>query len=58
VIETIFDIPGIAGITVQSTLANDYNVTLATTILLALAVVVVNALTDIFYSIVDPRVRL
>ncbi len=58
VIETIFDIPGIAGITVQSTLANDYDVTLATTILLALAVVVVNALTDIFYALVDPRVRL
>src|SRR5438067_7261775 len=58
IVETIFDIPGIAGITVQSTLANDYNVTLATTILLALAVVFVNALTDVFYAIVDPRVRL
>jgi ABC-type dipeptide/oligopeptide/nickel transport system permease component len=58
VVETIFDIPGIAGITVQSTIANDYNVTLATTILLALAVVVVNALTDVFYAIIDPRVRL
>jgi ABC-type dipeptide/oligopeptide/nickel transport system permease component len=58
IVETIFDIPGIAGITVHSTLASDYDVTLATTILLALAVVVVNALTDIFYAIVDPRVRL
>jgi ABC-type dipeptide/oligopeptide/nickel transport system permease component len=58
IVETIFDIPGIAGITVQSTLASDYNVTLATTILLALAVVFVNALTDVFYAIVDPRVRL
>ena len=58
IVETIFDIPGIAGITVQSTLASDYNVTLATTILLSLAVVVVNALTDVFYAIVDPRVRL
>jgi ABC-type dipeptide/oligopeptide/nickel transport system permease component len=58
IIETIFGIPGIAGITVQSTIASDYNVTLATTIILAVAVVVVNALTDIFYAIVDPRVRL
>src|SRR5205085_33548 len=58
IVETIFDIPGIAGITVQSTLANDYDVTLATTILLALAVVFVNALTDVFYALVDPRVRL
>ncbi len=58
IIETIFGIPGIAGITVQSTIASDYNVTLATTIILAVAVVVVNALTDIFYAVVDPRVRL
>ncbi|HZS89774.1 MAG TPA: ABC transporter permease [Chloroflexota bacterium] len=58
IIENLFNIPGIAQITVQSTLANDYNVTLATTVLLALAVVVVNALTDIFYALVDPRVRL
>jgi ABC-type dipeptide/oligopeptide/nickel transport system permease component len=58
IIENLFNIPGIAQITVQSTLANDYNVTLATTVLLALAVVVVNALTDIFYAVVDPRVRL
>jgi len=58
IVETVFGIPGIAGLTVQSTLNSDYNVTLATTILLAVAVVVVNALTDIFYAIVDPRVRL
>lgn len=58
IVETVFGIPGIAGITVQSTVASDYNVTLATTIVLALAVVVVNALTDIFYALVDPRVRL
>lgn len=58
IVETIFGIPGIAGITVQSTLASDYDVTLATTIVLALAVVVVNALTDVFYAIIDPRVRL
>lgn len=58
IIETIFDIPGIGNITVQSTLASDYNVTLATTIILAIAVVVVNALTDVFYALVDPRVRL
>ncbi len=58
IVETIFSIPGIAGITVQSTLASDYNVTLATTIVLAFAVVLVNALTDVFYAIADPRVRL
>jgi len=58
IIEQEFSIPGIAYITVQSTLSNDYAVTLATTLVLAAAVVVANALTDIFYTLVDPRVRL
>ncbi|MDB5076341.1 MAG: binding-protein-dependent transport system inner rane component [Chloroflexi bacterium] len=58
IIEQEFSIPGIANITVQSTLSNDYAVTLATTLVLAAAVVVANALTDIIYTIVDPRVRL
>ena len=58
IIEQEFSIPGIANITVQSTLSNDYAVTLATTLVLAAAVVIANALTDIFYTIVDPRVKL
>ncbi len=58
IIENEFSIPGVANITVQSTLSDDYSVTMATTLVLAAAVVVANALTDIFYTIVDPRVRL
>jgi len=58
IIELEFGIPGVANITVQSTLSDDYAVTMATTLVLAAAVVVANALTDIFYTIVDPRVRL
>ena len=58
IVENLFDIPGIAKITVDSTIASDYDVTLGTTILLALAVVLVNTLTDIFYAIIDPRLRL
>ncbi|HXT37291.1 MAG TPA: ABC transporter permease [Chloroflexota bacterium] len=58
IIENEFSIPGIANITVQSTLSDDYSVTLATTLVLAAAVVVANALTDIFYTVVDPRVKL
>jgi ABC-type dipeptide/oligopeptide/nickel transport system permease component len=57
-VETMFGIPGLAGLTVQATLADDYAVTLGTTLLLAAAVVVVNALTDIIYAMVDPRVTL
>ncbi len=58
IIENEFSIPGVANITVQSTLSDDYSVTMATTLVLAAAVVVANALTDIFYTIVDPRVKL
>lgn len=58
IIERFFAIPGIANITVQSVFSGDYAVIEATTILLAVFVVVVNMLTDIFYTIVDPRVSL
>jgi ABC-type dipeptide/oligopeptide/nickel transport system permease component len=58
IVENEFSINGIGYITVQSTLAGDFAVTEATTLLLATAVVVVNALTDIFYTIADPRVKL
>lgn len=58
IIEQEFSIPGLANVTVQSTLSDDYAVTMATTLVLAAAIVVVNALTDIFYTLVDPRVRL
>lgn len=58
IIETFFGIPGIGYITVQSALNSDYPVIEATVILLAIFTVVVNFLTDVFYAMVDPRVRL
>ena len=58
IIEQLFSIPGVGNITMQSTFSNDYAVALATTLLLAAAVVIVNALTDIVATIADPRVTL
>lgn len=58
IIEQLFSIPGVANITVQATLSNDYTITQGTTLVLAAVIVIVNALTDIFYTIADPRVRL
>lgn len=58
IIERFFDIPGIANETINSVFEGDYGVIEATTIALAAFVVFVNMVTDIFYSIVDPRVRL
>ncbi|MDQ6660242.1 MAG: ABC transporter permease [Chloroflexota bacterium] len=56
-IENIFNIPGIGQITINSVNTRDYPVIQATTVLLAVAVVLGNLLSDILYSIVDPRIK-
>ncbi|GAC1377752.1 MAG: dipeptide ABC transporter permease DppB [Ktedonobacteraceae bacterium] len=56
-IERIFNIPGIAEITITSIDARDYPVIQATTVLLAIAVVLGNLLSDILYTVVDPRIK-
>lgn len=58
ILEVFFSIPGIGNIAVTAVTESNYPVIEATTILLATAVVIVNFLTDIFYGMVDPRVRL
>jgi ABC-type dipeptide/oligopeptide/nickel transport system permease component len=56
-VETIFNIPGIAYITITSIGYRDYPVIQATTILLAVAVVLGNLLSDILYTVFDPRIK-
>lgn len=56
-IERIFNIPGIAEITISSIDARDYPVIQATTVLLAVAVVLGNLLSDLLYTVVDPRIK-
>ncbi len=56
-IETIFNIPGIAQVSISSISARDYPVMQATVILLAVAVVIGNLISDILYSVVDPRIK-
>ncbi len=57
VVENLFNGPGIGFLTVQSIGQRDYPVIQATTILLALAVVLMNLVTDLAYIFVDPRIR-
>ncbi len=57
VVENLFAIPGVGYLAVQAIGQRDYPVIQATTILLALAVVVMNLLTDLAYTLADPRVR-
>lgn len=56
-IEQIFNIPGIGSITITSIGDRDYPVIQATVILLAIAVVLGNLLSDILYAVADPRIK-
>ncbi len=58
VVETVMAVPGIGFISVNSITTRDWPIVQATVLLLALAVVVMNFLTDLAYSFVDPRIRL
>ncbi len=55
--ESIFNIPGIANIALESINNRDYPVIQATTVVLAIAVVLGNLLSDILYTVVDPRIK-
>jgi len=56
-IEVIFSIPGIGNITIQSIGDRDYPVIQATTVLLAVGVVLGNLISDLLYTVVDPRIK-
>jgi peptide/nickel transport system permease protein len=57
-LESFFNIPGLGGITIQGVLTDDMPVVRAMTFIFAILLIVGNLLTDIAYSIADPRVRL
>ena len=55
--ERVFNFPGLGTLFIGSVLNRDYPVVMAITLLLGVAILVGNLLADIFYSIVDPRIR-
>lgn len=57
VVETIFALPGMGRLAVTAALARDYPVVLTTNLLAAATVLIANLLTDLAYSLVDPRIR-
>ena len=57
-LERFFGIPGLGGITIESVLTSDMPVVRAMTFIFAGLLIVANLLTDIAYTIADPRVRL
>jgi len=56
-IEHVFNIPGIAETTINSVANSDYPVVQATTVILAVAVVLGNLVSDLLYSVIDPRIK-
>ena len=56
--ETVFALPGVGTMLVQSILARDYPVVTGFTLVIALIFIVVNLLVDLSYAYLDPRIRL
>jgi peptide/nickel transport system permease protein len=56
--ETVFAWPGVGSLLVEAIQSRDYPVVQACVLLISLAYVLVNTLTDLIYAWVDPRIRL
>jgi len=56
--ETVFSWPGIGKLTVDAIFARDYPVVQGAVLLTATLFVTINLVTDLLYTILDPRIRL
>jgi peptide/nickel transport system permease protein len=57
IVETVFALPGIGQLLVNSILDKDATIVQGTVVVLALAVVLANLVVDLLYAVLDPRVR-
>ena len=57
VVERIFDIPGLGNLYWSSIRVRDYSVVMGMTVIYASAVAIINAVVDILYGVIDPRIR-
>lgn len=55
--ETVFAIPGLGRLTVDAVLQRDYPVIQGLVLMFSLFYVLINLMVDIFYAVVDPRIR-
>ncbi|HEX7065566.1 MAG TPA: ABC transporter permease [Bacillales bacterium] len=56
--ETIFAVPGVGRLIIESILSRDYPVVQGAVLFMAFAVVMTNFIIDIVYSVLDPRIKL
>lgn len=57
VVETIFNIPGLGRIAIDSIFARDYPVAMAIVVLFTLFFILINLAVDVAYALIDPRLR-
>lgn len=58
IVESIFGIPGMGQLMVQSVFQRDYPVIMGNLVIVAALTLVANLLADVSYALVDPRIRL
>jgi peptide/nickel transport system permease protein len=58
IVERVFSLPGVGSLLVDSISARDYPVVQSMTLIFAAFVILVNVVTDVIYTFLDPRVRL
>jgi peptide/nickel transport system permease protein len=57
-LESFFSIPGLGSMTLNAVNSSDFPVIRAMTVLTAMAYIIFTVVTDVLYTLVDPRVRL
>lgn len=57
-VESFFSIPGLGGLVIKAINNSDFPVIKAMTIISAIGFILFNVLTDVLYTVVDPRMRL
>ncbi|MDE1493618.1 oligopeptide ABC transporter permease OppB [Xenorhabdus bovienii] len=57
VIETIFGLPGLGQLFVNGALNRDYSLVLSLTILVGGLTILFNAIVDVLYAVIDPKIR-
>jgi len=55
IIETMFALPGVGQLLVESIYQQEYLVTQGIVLFVAVAFILINLLTDLVYAVVDPR---
>lgn len=57
VVETLFNIPGLGRLAIDSIFARDYPVAMAVVLLFVVWFAAINLLVDLLYAVIDPRIR-